>query len=99
MKGFKNYKYTAYMASGEIMECDDFRTIYDAAKRRARDDAMAGTICRNTDNKVIAYMLHIFGLYKMMRPDEIHPNLFGLVKQTYMLNEDGAYCWRLMGLD
>lgn len=95
---FNSRNYTAYCASSEIIEADDFRTIFHAAQLRVRDDAMAAIILRNSDNKVIAYMLHAFGLYKVFTPDNIHHDMLTFIKAHFVM-EDNEWMLKEVGLE
>lgn len=95
---FNNYNYSAYCATSEIIGADDFKTIFHAARLRVRYDAMAAIIVRNSDNKVIAYMLHAFGLYKVFTPDNIHPNMLTFIKAHFVM-EDNEWMLKEAGLE
>lgn len=95
---FNTMNYTAYCASSEIIEADDFQTIFRAARLRVRDDAMVAVIRRNTDNKVIALLAHYFGQYKVFRPVETHPNMLGFLKELFVQQENG-WMWQAAGLE
>lgn len=94
---FNTKNYSAYCASSEIIEADDFRTIFRAAQRHVRDYAMAAIIVRNSDNKVIAYMLHAFGLYKVFTPDNIHSDMLTFIKAHFVM-EDNEWMLKEAGL-
>ena len=95
---FNTMNYTAYLASSEIIEADDFQTIFRAAQRRVRDDAMVAIILRNSDYKVIALLVHCFGLYKVLRPAETHPNMLGFLK-AHFVQQDNGWMWQAAGLE
>lgn len=95
---FNTHNYTAYCASSEIIEADDFQTIFRAAQRHVRDYAMAAIIVRNSDNKVIAFMLDAFGLYKIFRPSDIHPHMLTFIK-AHFVQEDNEWMWKEAGLE
>jgi len=87
-----NYKYVSYMASGEIMECNNFKTIYKSTRFYVRDDAQAAIICDNETKKPIAYMLYSFKLFKVFRYAEIHPNMKNFIETIFNKDAYGAYC-------
>ncbi len=95
---FNTQNYTAYLASSEIIEADDFKTIFRAAQRRVRDDAMTAVIIRNNDHKVIAFMLDAFGLYKVFTPNDIHPHILTFIKAHFVM-EDNEWMWKEAGLE
>lgn len=95
---FNTMNYTAYCASSEIIEADDFYTIFRAARLRVRDDAMVAIIKRNTDNKVIAFLVDCFGQYKVFRPAETHPNMLGFLK-AHFVQQDNGWMWQAAGLE
>jgi len=95
---FNNQKFTSYCASSEIIEADDFKTLFNATQRCVRDYAMAAIIVRNSDNKVIAFMLDCFGQYKVFRPNEIHPNLRNFIKAHFVM-ENNEWMWKKAGLE
>ena len=95
---FETRNYTAYCASSEIIEADDFRTIFNAARLRVRDDAMVAIIKRNTDHQVIAFLVDCFGLYKVLRPAETHPNMLGFLK-AHFVQQDNGWMWQAAGLE
>ena len=94
---FNSKKFTGYCASSEIIEADDFRTLFNATRARVRDYAMAAIIVRNCDNKVIAFMLDAFGLYKVFTPDNIHPHMLTFIKAHFVM-EDNEWMWKEVGL-
>ena len=73
-------KYIAYIASGEIMECDNFKTIFETA-----------IICSNSTGKPVLYMLDMFGLFSAFRPAQLHPNVRGLCEAAFKINGYGCY--------
>lgn len=95
---FNTMRYTAYCASSEIIEADDFQTIFHAARLRVRDDAMVAVIKRNTDNKIIAFLVDCFGQYKVFRLAEIHPNMLGFLK-AHFVQQDNGWMWQAVGLE
>ena len=95
---FNTMNYTAYLASSEIIEADDFQTIFRATQRRVRDDAMVAIILRNNDHKVIALLAHYFGQYKVLRPAETHPNMLGFLK-AHFVQQDNGWMWQAAGLE
>ena len=95
---FNTMNYTAYLASSEIIEADDFKTIFRAAQRRVRDDAMTAIIIRNNDHKVIAFMLDAFGLYKVFTPNSINPHMLTFIKAHFIM-EDNKWMLKEAGLE
>lgn len=86
---FKSMNYTAYLPTGEILECDNFKTIFRSARYRVREDAQAAIIFNNHTGKIAAYLLDVFGLYQCLRPFEVHPHLLGFIKQIYITQDEG----------
>lgn len=84
-------KYIAYIASGEIMECDNFKTIFENTRFRVRDDGQAAIICSNSTGKPVLYMLDMFGLFSAFRPAQLHPNVHGLCEAAFKNN--GYECY------
>lgn len=84
-------KYIAYIATGEIMECDNFRTIFESARYRVRDDAQVAIICYKDTGKPIAYMLDMFGLYSTFKPAQLHPSMRKLCEAAFINNDYGYY--------
>ena len=95
---FNTQKFTSYCASSEIIEADDFKTIFLATQRRVRDDAMVAIIKRNSDNQVIAFLVDCFGQYKTLRPAETHPNMLGFIK-AHFIQQDNGWMWEEAGLE
>ena len=95
---FNTRNYTAYCASSEIIEADDFKTIFRAAQRYVRDYAMAAIIVRNSDNKIIAFILDAFGLYKVFTPNNIHPDMLTFIKAHFVI-EDNEWMLKEVGLE
>jgi hypothetical protein len=84
-------KYIAYIASGEILECDNFKTIFQAARFRVRDDGQVAIICTKSTTKPVAYMLDMFGLFSAFRPEQLHPNMRKLCEAAFNINGYESY--------
>ena len=78
------YRYRAYISTSEIIECDDFHTLYKAARYIIRGEAQAAIIMDVTTHKVVALMVNCFKQYKVMRLGEIHPNMRGFIEQIFI---------------
>lgn len=84
-------KYIAYIASGEVLECDNFKTIFHAARFRVRDNGQAAIICTKSDAKPIAYMLDMFGLFSAFKSEQVHPNICKLCEAAFNINGYESY--------
>lgn len=84
---FNSMKYTAYLASEEILECDNFKTIFKAARYRVRDNGYAAIIKRNSDNKTVAVQVYMFNKFFTFK--EINSNQRGLIKAVFDQNDAG----------
>jgi len=91
------YRYKAYISTSEIIECDDFHTIYKAARHFIRGEAQAAIILDATTHKVVALMVDCFAKYFVFRPDGIHANMRGFIKQIFIQQENG-WMWEAAGL-
>jgi len=78
-------KYIAYIASGEILECDNFKTIFKAARFHVRDNGQAAIICTKSTGKPVIYMLDMFGLFAAFRPAQLHPNVRRLCEAAFSI--------------
>lgn len=93
-------KYTAYLSTGEILECENFKTIYRAALRILRYDGTgAAIIRRKTDNKLIAVLWRGFHKDFIFTDKNKIEFMKSLLLTTYLVDKWGQYCWDMAGLD
>lgn len=96
---FNSYNYTAYLASGEILECDNFKTIYRSARLNIRmsDDCKAAIIKRKNGSVVTA--LRMMGKHvETYVGADIAAHLIEL-KLAYSWDNYGRFCWDMAGLE
>lgn len=92
------YKYAAYLSTGEIIECSNFKTIFQSARFRVRDDSAAVIFCNKETKQPIAAMAHIFGTTFIWKTDMLHHNICGLLYEMFNNDEYSKYCWDMAGL-
>lgn len=93
------YKYAAYLASGEILECPVFKTVFTAARFRVRNYATAAIICNQETKKPVAAIAQLFGKTFIWKGDMLHQNIINLLYEIYhQADEYGKFCWDMAGL-
>ena len=91
------YKYAAYLSTGEIIECSNFKTIFRSARFRVRDESAAVIFYNKETKQPIAVMAHIFGATFIWKTEMLHHNIRGLLYEMFN-NEYGKWCWDMAGL-
>ena len=96
---YNEYNYTAYLASGEIIECDDFKTLFRAARFNIRisSDCKAVIINRK-DGSTVAALRYMGGPIAIYRAGEIEDHKIEL-KLAYSWDDYGRFCWDMAGLE
>lgn len=93
-------KYIAYLSSGEILESDNFKTVYRAALSIVRDDeARAVIFHRKADKQLIATIWRGFHKDFVFTDKTKIENTKALLREAYMADKWGKYCWDMAGLD
>ena len=88
------YKYAAYLASGEILECSEFKTIFTSARLRVREYAIAAIICNQETKKPVAAIAQLFGKTFIWKDNMLHQNIIELLYDIFhMTDEYGKFCW------
>lgn len=91
---FKNMSYTAYLSTGEIVEGDKFRSVWEYARFTARNYDGAAVIFRNSDNSCVCSLWFGFAHLFIWRGDSELKNKKALLRATYENDEYGRFCWQ-----
>lgn len=90
---FKSMNYTAYLSTGEILESDNFRSIWEYARFTARNYNGAAVIFRNSDNACICALWYGFAHLFIWRGLSEIKKRSALLKATYHREDSDPFCW------
>lgn len=92
-------KYTAYLSTGEIIECENFKTIYRAALCILRGDHTGSAIFRRADHSIICAIWHFGGTPFVFTDKKRIQIMKALLREDFFTTTYGRWNWEAGGLD
>ena len=89
--------FNAYLSNGVIIAGPKFEIIYRNALRTLREERGGAVIFTRNDDSIICAIWRGFGKTFIWRKNQIKM-FYTLLKETYMQDDWGKYCWDCAGL-